>query len=84
MQVTLNIPPEIASRLGSDAPRRVLETVLLDAYRQEFISLGRLGELLDVSRWEAEEFIDKNRARLPHTVEMWEEDRQTLAKLFGR
>lgn len=84
MQITVELPPEIASQLGPNASRRVFETVLLDAYRQEYISAGRLGELLGIDRWEAEQFIDKNRARLPYTVEMLEEDRRNIAKVFGR
>lgn len=84
MQITVELPPEIASQLGPNAFRRVLETVLLHAYRQEYISADRLGELLGIDRWEAEEFIDSNRARLPYTPEMLVEARRSIAKAFGR
>jgi predicted HTH domain antitoxin len=84
MQITVDLPPEIASHLGPNASRRVLETVLLDSYRQEHISVSRLGEILGISRWEAEEFIDKNRARLSYTLEMLDEDRRNIAKAFGK
>ena len=84
MQITFELPPEVASRPGPDVSRRVFETVLLDAYRQEHISAARLGELLGMNRWEAGEFIDHNRARLPYTQEMLAEDRESIAKAFGR
>jgi len=85
MQVTLKLPDEIAEGLGreADAPRRVLEALVLQRYLSEEISLGRLAELLGLSRAEAEDFLDHNNARLPYTREMLEEDRRNLAEVFG-
>lgn len=85
MQVTLKLPDEIAEGLGSDAevPRRVLEALVLQRYLSGEISQGRLGELLGMSRGEAENFLDHNNARLPYTREMIEEDRRNLAEMFG-
>jgi predicted HTH domain antitoxin len=85
MQVTVKLPDEIAEGLGHDAevPRRVLEALVLQRYLTEEISLGRLAELLNMSRVEAEEFLDRNNARLPYTREMLEEDRRNLAEIFG-
>ena len=85
MQVTVKLPDEIAAGLGRDAdiPRRVLEAILLQRYLTGEISIGRLGELLGLTRMEAEEFLDRNNARLPYTREMLEEDRRSLAEVFG-
>jgi predicted HTH domain antitoxin len=85
MQVTLKLPDEIAGGLGRDEeiPRRVLEALVLQRYMSEEISLGRLAELLGLSRAEAESFLDRNNARLPYTREMLEEDRRNLAEVFG-
>ena len=85
MQVTIKLPDEIAEGLGCDAeiPRRVLEALVLQRYMSEEISLGRLSELLNLSSREAEEFLDRNNARLPYTREMLEEDRRYLAEVFG-
>jgi predicted HTH domain antitoxin len=84
MQVTLKLPDEIAAGLGPDAeiPQRILEALLLQRYLSEEISLGRLAELLNLSRVETEEFLDRNNARLPYTREMLDEDRRNLAKVF--
>ena len=85
MQVTLKLPDEIAEGLGREAelPRRVLEALVLQKYLSEEISFGRLAELLELSRTEAEAFLDHNNARLPYTREMLEEDRRDLAEIFG-
>ena len=85
MEVTVQLPDELASQLGSVAeiPRRILEAVVLQRYLAEEISLGRVAELLGVSRWEAEAFLDQHNARLPYTQAMLDEDRRNLAKVFG-
>ena len=85
MQVTIKLPDEIADGLGQDAevPRRILEALVLQRYLTEDISLGHLAELLNLNRADAEEFLDRNNARLPYTREMLEADRMSLAKVFG-
>jgi predicted HTH domain antitoxin len=86
MQVTLKLPDEIAEGLGrgAEVPRRVLEAIVLQCYLTEEISLGRLAELLGLSRVEAEEFLDRNNARLPYTRDMLLEDRRNLAEALGK
>ena len=85
MEVTLQLPDELAHQLGSEAelPRRILEAVVLQRYLAEDISLGRAAELLNLNQWETEQFLDENNARLPYTLEMLEADRRSLAKVFG-
>ena len=85
MQVTITLPDEFALKLGegADMPRRILEAVVLQRYLTGEISLGRVAELLGLSRWEAEAFLDRHNARLPYTPQMLEEDRRNLAKIFG-
>ena len=85
MPVTVKLPDEIARTLGQTAeiPRRILEAVILQRYLAEEISLGRVAELLGLSRWETEAFLDRHNARLPYTQRMLDEDRRGLAKVFG-
>lgn len=85
MQITLKLPDEIAEGLGREAevPRRVLEALVLQRYLAEEISIGRLAELLGLNRTQAENFLDRNNARLPYTGKMLEEDRRHLAEIFG-
>ena len=86
MEITVKLPDEVAEGLGekSDVPRRVLEALVLQRYLSEEISLSRLAELLGLHRAEAEDFLDRNNARLPYTREMLEEDRRNLGKIIGR
>jgi len=86
MQVTVKLPDEIAEGLGREAeiPRRVLEALVLQRWLSEGISLGRVAELLGLSRSEAEAFLDRHNARLPYTRQMLEEDRRNLAEVFGQ
>ena len=85
MPVTVTLPDEIAEGLGreSEVPRRVMEALVLQRYLAEEISLGRVAELLSLSRDAAEDFLDRNNARLPYTRAMLEEDRRNLAKILG-
>ena len=86
MQVTVKLPDEITEGMGRDTeiPRRVLEDVVLQSYLTQEISLGRLAELLGLSRQETETFLDRNNARLPYTQQMLEEDRRNLAEAFKK
>ncbi len=85
MQITVKLPDEIARNLGQadEMPRRILEAVVLQRYLAEEISLGLLTELLGMSRWDTEAFLDRHNARLPYTRRMLEEDRRNLAKVFS-
>ena len=60
---------------------RTIEAIVLEQYCLQNVSQGKLAEILGLSRWEAEEFLDKHNARHPYTREMIEEDRRTLANL---
>jgi predicted HTH domain antitoxin len=84
VEVTIKLPDEIAEGLGNEPEggRRVAEALVLQRYLTEEISLGRLAELLGLSHIEAEDFLDRNNARLPYTREMLEEDRRKLAEVF--
>jgi hypothetical protein len=83
MQVMVQLPDEIAHQLGDAAeiPRRLVEVIVLEQYRLRKISEGKLAHILGLSRWEAEEFLDKHNARHPYTRDMIEQDRRTLEDL---
>ena len=85
MQVTMTLPDEITQEWaqGAEIPRRILEAVVLQRYLAEEISAGRVAELLGLSRFETETFLDHNNARLPYTRQMLDEDRINLTKIFG-
>ena len=78
MQLTIEIPDDVLRHLAPDPNRRVFEAVVIDAYHREQISGARLGELLGLDRWQAEELLDLRGARLPYTSEMLEQDRRAI------
>ena len=86
MQITLEIAESAALHFG-ETPEVIGKNLLLKAaiedYREGRISEGRFAEIIGVSRWEAEEILDKYQARHRYTLEMLEADRRNLEKSFG-
>jgi predicted HTH domain antitoxin len=67
MEVTLHIPDEIVKRLSAasgDISRRVLESVALEGYRDQTLTLYQLSEMLGLSRVETEDFLGRHRIPL--------------------
>jgi DNA-binding ferritin-like protein len=63
MEVTLHIPDEVAKRLsalGGDVSRRALETLALQGYREQSLTLYRVSEMLWLSRVETEDFLGQH------------------------
>ena len=63
MKFTLDIPDEVAQRLAAserDLSRRALEGLALEGYRTHALSLYQVGELLGLSRIEAEDFLGRH------------------------
>jgi predicted HTH domain antitoxin len=69
MQVTLQLPDEIARGIGveADLPRRVKEAVALEGYRAGRFSQGQVGLLLGQSFSETETFLKENNAILQYS-----------------
>lgn len=85
MQITIEIPSDIANQLQPrDASRRILELIVADEYRQGRIGAAQVRSILNLSsRWEAYEFLKREKAYLPYTTEDLEEDSQTIASLLA-
>jgi predicted HTH domain antitoxin len=67
MEVKLQIPDDIANRLaaaGGDISRRVLESIALEGYRDQTLTLYQVSEMLDLSRVETEDFLGRHRVPL--------------------
>lgn len=61
--VTLNIPDEIAAQLkayGQDISRAALEALAVDGYRRGMLTQLQVGQLLGLSRIEAEDFLTQH------------------------
>lgn len=81
MQITLEIPDELASILassGKDLSRAALEAISLEAYRQQRLSAYQLRTLLGIpSRFELDAFL-KERRVYDYTTEDFEKDFASL------
>lgn len=59
MQVTVDIPDEVAKQLPSAAvvSRQMLEAYAAQAYQEERLSRAQVGRLLGLDRWKTEQFL---------------------------
>ncbi len=87
MQVTFDIPEDIADRLravaGSSLEQSARESLLIEAYRRGFVSVGRLAEMLGMGVIEADRWLAERQVPINYTREDLEADRQTLDNLLA-
>lgn len=60
MTITLQIPHNLEKRLEhvwGDLPRKALEAIAVEGYRDETFSRGQVGELLGLNRLATEDFL---------------------------
>jgi hypothetical protein len=86
MQITLDIPDDIASALqagGGDPSRLVLETVAVEAYRRQAITGDQLRRILGFrTRYEMDGFLKQHEVWLEYSIEDFERDRRTAEQLW--
>jgi len=82
MQVTVDIPDEVAQRLdplGDNLPRRLLEVIIADAYRCGKVSTAEVCQILQLpSRLETHAFLKRMGVYLNYDEAELERDLQTL------
>jgi predicted HTH domain antitoxin len=84
MQVTVELPDEIARRLAERQPdlsRAVLEATAIEAVRDGVISAGKAAEMLGVSRDSMDDILKRAEVYLDYTLEQLEQDRENHRKL---
>jgi predicted HTH domain antitoxin len=67
MEVTLHIPDDVAKELaaaGGDVPRRALEALALEGYREHTLTVYQVSEMLGFSRVETEDFLGQHQVPL--------------------
>ena len=87
MIFSLEVPDSFTKQLRLDGPhpeRRVLEVFALEAYRAGELSCGKVGELLELSFYETEEFLKKNGAEIKSTLAEFERSSAALERLIQR
>jgi hypothetical protein len=84
MQVTLQIPDEIARRVvdaGGDLSRHALEAFLLEELRAGRITEPELGRVLGLGRLQIDGFLKAHGIFEEYTLEDFEQERQALKDL---
>ena len=87
MKVSIEVPDPIASQLQqrwSDLPRKTLEALVIDAYREGLVTGPQVQELLGFSsRWELDGFLKQAAVLLPYDEADLENDARTLDELLA-
>ncbi len=69
----------------NDLPRRTLEALAVEAYRDEVLSSAEVGRLLGhTSRWETEAFLHERQAYLHYTEKDLTRDMRRIHQATGR
>jgi vacuolar-type H+-ATPase subunit C/Vma6 len=85
MQVTLNIPDELAAQIvagGGDLSRAALESLAIEGYRTERLSESEIRHLLGFeTRMEVHAFLKEHSAWLHYSLADLDEDRETALRM---
>jgi hypothetical protein len=88
VEITLNIPDEVARRVvseGKDPARVALEALALESYRAERLSESALREMLGFeTRMEVHAFLKQHGVYLHYDVSDLEQDQATAERLRAR
>jgi hypothetical protein len=87
MQVTVEIPEDIARQLNSkwaNLPRGVLESLALEAYRSGTLTTAQLRRLLGFeTRMQVDGFLKQAGVYLDYSLEDLNEDLETIRRVRG-
>ncbi|WP_404784578.1 UPF0175 family protein [Altericista sp. CCNU0014] len=85
MQIVIELPDDIGDRLQlnpTNLSHRILELIAADQYRQGRIGAAEVRRMLNLSsRWETYEFLKREKADLPYTVEDLDRDVRSIMSL---
>jgi len=85
MTIMLNLPEDIARRLGADPPRAALEGLAIESYRSHTLSEDQIRRLLGFeTRIEVHAFFKEHGVYLNYTVEDLQQDIRTSESLARR
>lgn len=83
MTVTLEIPEELARRLGPEAARMSREALGLEAVRQGLWTEAELGRFLELSRAGLDQFLKDHGVEIIYTWDDLERERKLHRELAG-
>jgi predicted HTH domain antitoxin len=59
----------------------VLETLVVEAYKAEYLTSAEVGRILGLSRFEVDAFLKHHQAYLPYSILDFNQDIETLNQL---
>ena len=83
MTVILEIPEELAQRLGPKAPQMSREALGLEAHRLGLWTEGELGRFLGLTRIALDQFLKDRGVELVYTWQDLQHEREVHRKLAG-
>ena len=83
MSITL-ILPEMIEKAVPNAEWAARVGIAVEGYRQDKLTMGQVAELLNVSRWEAEQILGRNGCQWEMTPEEIEADVRALSAVLDR
>lgn len=83
MTVTLEIPEELAQRLGPEALRMSCEALGLEAHRQGLWTEAELGRFLGLTRLALDRFLKDHGVDLAYTWDDLERERKLHREIVG-
>ena len=81
MTVTLEIPDELARRLGSAAVQMSREALGLEAHRQGLWTEAELGRFLGLSRLALDQFLKDHGVEIPYSWDDLERERKVHSQI---
>jgi predicted HTH domain antitoxin len=87
MQVTLNMPDQVARQWGEtpDAvSRHVMEDAAIEGYRAGRLSHRQVGEMLALDYWQTETFLKERGVPLNYSAADLDADKVTFDKILVR
>lgn len=83
MTLTLEIPEELARRLGPEAERMSREALAIEAHRQGLWTEAELGRFLGLTRLALDQFLKDHGVDVPYTWDDIERERRLHRSLAG-
>ena len=86
MAITFELPQDVEQELRQrfgDLSQAAKEAFLVESYRQARLTVGQVAEVLGKGVIETQEWLSARGAPLNYSVEDFEQDCETLAKLFA-
>ena len=86
VELRVQLPETVVHSFGEDnevAARHLLESAAAEGYRSGRLSRHQVRQMLKLSWHQTEEFLKVHGCELRYTIEDLENDRRTIAKVFG-